>query len=370
MIKTKDQSPFRLSRIIEFDALRVIALFMILYTHSSSYIPLNLYLNVIFNSTALIGLSMFVFLSGFGLYTSVLSKGLTNFNPLDFFKKRLLRIYPLYLLSIILYFVMFNFLKIYRAVDLQPIWRAIIGHLLCLQVIFYPKIPQMMTIWFIGMIVPFYLLFIITAALPIRKFIIANVFIFLLLVFIKFIFEINNIELIDLRLIFYYPIFVFGSIVAGFAEFFYKRQKYLKPAILLNLFLITIFSLFLKTQDQLIFPHSLHLKLTDVINLIYFFIHSFLFTTLLTLGVFLISQWIKKQKSLVLYLSNLSYAAYLLHRIIYGLFFFVINRQLNLPPLISIPLFLLITILLFWISDKVVLLEKLLVKGVSQKTVG
>ncbi|WP_124977683.1 acyltransferase family protein [Aphanothece sacrum] len=367
MIKSNDQSLLKLSRIIEFDALRVMALFMILYTHFFAYVPLNLYLNVIFNNTALIGLSIFVFLSGFGLYTSVLSKGLTNFNPLDFLKKRLLRIYPLYLLSIILYFLIFNFLKIYQPFDLQPIVRAIIGHLLCLQVIFYPKIPQMMTIWFIGMIVPFYLLFLITAALPIRKFIIANLFIFLLLVFIKFIFEINDIELIDLRLIFYYPIFVFGSIVAGFAEFFNRKQIYLKPAILLNLLLITIFSLFLQTQDQLTFPHSLHLKLIDVINVIYFFIHSFLFTTLLTLGVFLISQWIKQQKSLVVYLSNLSYAAYLLHRVVYGLFFFVINRQLNLPHLVRIPLFLLITILLFWISDKVVLLEKLLLKRVFPK---
>jgi peptidoglycan/LPS O-acetylase OafA/YrhL len=43
------------------------------------------------------GPGVFILLSGLALTLSILNKGLENFNPLEFYKKRLLRIFPLYI---------------------------------------------------------------------------------------------------------------------------------------------------------------------------------------------------------------------------------------------------------------------------------
>lgn len=355
----KINTTLKSGRIIEFDALRVVSLFSILYTHANSYVPIaNIpYLPIILEGFTYAGLSIFVFLSGFGLYSSLLRKGEHRLDRLDFLKKRFLRIYPLYLVAIILYFGLFDFLKIYHPMNLEPVVRSIVFHILSLQVILFPKVAQMFTIWFIGMIIPFYILFCLTAKLPIKKFIFSNGAIFLSIVLIKIAFELTNIELIDTRLILYYPIFIAGCVVSKVSDFFYQKRNYLNIATILTGLSATAFYCFLKVRGQEILPPPLHLTMTDFTSHVYFIIYSFLVTSSLICLSFLLSRYILKIKPLIIYLSDISYAAYLMQRVIYGLAYFILYNQLGFSKSIGSILFPFVTIFLFLVSDWLVKLE-------------
>lgn len=346
-------------RIIEFDALRAVSLFSILYAHANSYIPIAdvPYLREILGGFAYAGLSIFVFLSGFGLYRSLLKKGTHRFDKLDFLKKRLLRIYPLYLVAVIIYFGLFNFLKIYHPMNLEPVVRSIVFHLMSFQIILFPKVAQMFTIWFIGIIVPFYILFCLTAELPIKKFIFFNGAIFLSIALLKIVFELTNIELMDTRLILYYPIFIAGCVASNFSEFFYQKRNYLNIATTLTGLSATVFYCFLKVRGQDILPPRLHLTMIDFTSHVYFIIYSFLVTASLICLSFMLSRYLLKIKPLIIYLSGISYAAYLMHRIIYGLAYFILYNQLDFSKIIGSVLFPFVTIFLFLVSDWLVKLE-------------
>ncbi len=354
--KTTSQS----GRIIEFDALRAIALFSVLYAHSNSYIPIGNvpYLPIILGGFAYAGLSIFVFLSGFGLYRSLLNKGSNRFDKLVFLKKRLLRIYPLYLVAVILYFGLFSFFKIYHPMTLEPVVRSFIFHIIPFQIILYPKVAQMFTLWFVGMIIPFYIFFCLTSELPIKKFVFSNVAIFLSIVLIKITFELINIELLDTRLILYYPIFIAGCVVSKFSEFFNKKRNYLNITIILTGLSSTVFYCFLRVRGQELLPPRLHLTMIDFTSHVYFIIYSLLVTSSLICLSFLLSKYIFKIKHSIIYLSGISYAAYLLHRVIYGLAYFIFYDVLGFSINIGSVLFPFVTIFLFLVSDWLVKLEK------------
>ena len=146
----------------------------------------------------------FVFVSGFGLY---LNPNNRNFNTakklLTFLKKRFLRIFPIYWIAIVLFIIFVGYLNI------DPLY--LLFHFLGMQILVTPYFgPPMLTLWFIGIIVIFYLIYIVLKSLGSIKLIIpASIGIPFFFVFLRGFFG-----LVEYRFLYYYFIFITGIVTA------------------------------------------------------------------------------------------------------------------------------------------------------------
>lgn len=137
-------------KILEFDILRALAILMLMFHHSGAY-GLSLFgrplegLNPYFEG---ILLGIFFFISGYFAERSFQKK---NEGSIRFFFSRMLRVYPPYLLALVLYiFVLgISFKK-----------RDLLVYLAGAQFFFAPNYAKpVVTIWYIGAIILFYLIF-------------------------------------------------------------------------------------------------------------------------------------------------------------------------------------------------------------------
>jgi len=139
-------------RLYELDILRVLGTFIIVFHHLPDYvgnfynfnyfgIPINLsYINVL---NTYFGLGIFVFVSGFVLYHTCPKID----SILSFLKKRVVRIFPLYLVAIALFALTLRRLSLSETLI----------HILGLQILLAPKfVVPMPTLWFVGLIVTLY----------------------------------------------------------------------------------------------------------------------------------------------------------------------------------------------------------------------
>jgi peptidoglycan/LPS O-acetylase OafA/YrhL len=138
------------AKIQEFDILRALAILMLMFHHSEAY-GLSLFgyplegLNPYFEG---ILLGIFFFISGYFAERSFQKQ---NKGSVSFFFSRMLRVYPPYLLGLILYIFMLgiSFKK-----------RDLLIYLTGTHFIFAPNYAKpVITIWYIGAIVLFYLVF-------------------------------------------------------------------------------------------------------------------------------------------------------------------------------------------------------------------
>lgn len=196
------------SRRVEIDILKIVAMILILLGHFPGYFNLPI-LREIETYLVTLGLSIFVFVSGFSL--SLNYKQIEkNVEVWPFFKKRLLRIYPLYLTALGTFILIFYVLHIYHNPKSESLILMATIHFFGLQVFFEPLIPSMFTLWYIGLIILYYTVFIvisITGGDCRRTFLIALglfAFFFCLRIFLN---------LIGDRFFMYYPLFVLGIIV-------------------------------------------------------------------------------------------------------------------------------------------------------------
>jgi hypothetical protein len=146
----------------------------------------------------------FVFVSGFGLYLNPNNRNLNSPKKiLAFLKKRFVRIFPLYWVAIILFIFVVGYL------DINPFY--LLFHFLGLQIIVAPLFgPPMLTLWFIGIIVIYYLIYIVVNLFDSIKWIIPASFGILFgFVFLNWIFG-----LVENRFFLYYLLFIFGIITA------------------------------------------------------------------------------------------------------------------------------------------------------------
>src|SRR5665811_1762005 len=196
----------RSRRLPELDILRAFAICMIVFSH---FPPLStLYID---GSTKLwcatFGLALFLFLSGFTLYRS---NSITSAADVRlFYKKRILRIYPLYLLIIAVY-VLLQVLPIgnsFLEITLTPAEIAV--NVIGLQALM--NTPSYNCLWFIGLILTFYLIYpvmMLASSEKTVRIIILSCATLVLFACLRIAFDIVN-----LRLIYYYVIFV-GGILA------------------------------------------------------------------------------------------------------------------------------------------------------------
>jgi peptidoglycan/LPS O-acetylase OafA/YrhL len=134
-------------RLVEADMLRTVAIVLIVLTHLPDYFPLpGLQPYTVY--TILFGNGLFIFLSGYLIHATTRSRPRSSLT--SFMGHRLLRIMPLYWLALAVFFVV---------VARTDLWTMLL-HLAGLQIVLAPvMVTPMATLWFIGMILIFYLIY-------------------------------------------------------------------------------------------------------------------------------------------------------------------------------------------------------------------
>jgi peptidoglycan/LPS O-acetylase OafA/YrhL len=196
----------------EIDIIRIISiLIVVILIHIPLSYAFNFYLLLdqfgvflVNNVGIYVAMGSFVFVSGFGLYLNPNNRNLNSSKKiLAFLKKRFIRIFPLYWVAIILFLFFVGYLGI------NPLY--LLYHFLGLQIIVAPYFgPPMLTLWFIGIIVIYYLIYIVINLRGSIKWILpASIVILFFFVFLNWIFG-----LVENRFFLYYLIFIFGIITA------------------------------------------------------------------------------------------------------------------------------------------------------------
>jgi peptidoglycan/LPS O-acetylase OafA/YrhL len=196
----------------ELDILRIIAcLIVIVLIHIPNnyaypfYIELSQYTGYTLHTLGIsVAMGSFVFLSGLSLYLSESNRKLNSKDKIKkFLKKRFLRIFPLYWFALIIYLLIFP--------DSGRTVIFGIAHAFGLQMIFAPMGGDpIWTIWFVGIIVIYYLIFMLMSYLDsLKKIIPASILIQAVFVTLNLLFD-----MVDYRFFQYYNIFILGIIIA------------------------------------------------------------------------------------------------------------------------------------------------------------
>src|SRR5665647_176535 len=151
-------------RLFELDALRAVAIVLIVFFHLDLFIKNNIFtltlngINYIFPEW-FYGLSLFFFISGFVLHHN--HPAISNRNEaIDFLKRRVARIYPLYWVA----FAVFITLGITLGMDAWNFFLAAIYF--CSLQIFFPPMGELFgLLWFVSLILLYYLIYLVLAML-------------------------------------------------------------------------------------------------------------------------------------------------------------------------------------------------------------
>lgn len=197
----------------EIDVLRIISIMIVvLMIHIPNnyaynfYIELSQHTGLLVHSFAIyVAMGSFTFISGFGLFLRSKNRNINSGERLiTFLKKRFLRIFPLYWVALIIFFIIYD----YSSKNIFYLLSHVVG----LQIIFAPNYSSpIWTLWFIGVIVIYYLIFIILSYLSSLKKIIPAA---LIILFIFFILN-SSFGLVEYRFFVYYLPFIGGIIAAS-----------------------------------------------------------------------------------------------------------------------------------------------------------
>jgi peptidoglycan/LPS O-acetylase OafA/YrhL len=204
-------------KIIAFDFLRALAIAMIIPAHlsnflSSTYSKLALY--SVDPYFANMGLGLFIFMSGYLLYYN--NHSINSFQSvLSFYKKRLLRIFPLYWTAIAAFTLVFfifapklNSGFVFPNAEYVFSSHNIIMHVLGLQILLAPAyVSPLLTLYFVGLIIVFY------AVYPIIIMVSKNskqLIFYSCLIFLGFLLISRTFNIIDPRFFMFFPTFIFG----------------------------------------------------------------------------------------------------------------------------------------------------------------
>jgi len=208
----------RSGRLPELDILRAFAICLIVFSH---FPPLStLYIDGSAKLwCATFGLALFLFLSGFTLYRS---NSITSVADVRlFYKKRIIRIYPLYVLIIAVY-VLLQVLPLgnsFLETTLAPTEIAV--NVIGLQALL--NTPSYNALWFIGLILTFYLIYPVMMLATSEKTV--RIIIFSCATLALFACLRIAFDIVNLRLIYYYVIFV-GGILASKALLTHTHQSH------------------------------------------------------------------------------------------------------------------------------------------------
>ncbi|MFW9959167.1 MAG: acyltransferase family protein [Candidatus Odinarchaeota archaeon] len=201
-------------RLVEIDMLRIVSILIVVIM---IHVPLNYAYNfyndldrfgvfVVNNVGIFTAMGSFVFASGFGLYLNPNNRKINSTKKiLAFLKKRVLRIFPLYWIALVLFLFFLDYLRI------NPFY--LLAHIFGLQIFVAPEFgAPILTLWFIGVIVLYYLTYIIINTVgSIKRIIPVSIAIFFFFVLLNGVFG-----LVEYRFFFYYFMFIAGIAAAGF----------------------------------------------------------------------------------------------------------------------------------------------------------
>jgi peptidoglycan/LPS O-acetylase OafA/YrhL len=304
-------------RLLTFDFLKAIAIILIILSHLHDFIPGNQFWLVLAPYFAMFGLGLFVFTSGYLIsYTNETFQSINQ--VLDFYKRRITRIYPLYWVALLINIVTFSIYvplfdpRFNYMVTVNPgDYQSLIIHLLGLQVLLSPAFVDSVVFWFVGFILICYLLY------PIFAFISQDLKkIVLLTLLICFIFSILNLKfhVIGYAIFEYFLLFVIGIIC--FKKKFIGNKIYIKYIIASIPFLFIIIYLYNNEIFKIFSFFS---------NFQYGLIQLLLFNLIVILGTIIASevseklvksQFIFNFKNYIEAISSASYCAYLFQGII------------------------------------------------------
>jgi peptidoglycan/LPS O-acetylase OafA/YrhL len=316
-------------RNISIDLLRSISiLYIVGFWHLLNYTTaFPCYNNFITLRITNIILGLFIFISGYFI-------GLSHYNtrqetPFSFYKKKIIRIYPLYILAIIIFTIL----------NLSSGWtslKAIFAISMFVQ-------PAPNTLWFITMLLFFYLLSPLIINICHRHSI-KEISLYCTILILTLVAYGFFTKLLDVRIVLYFPSFVMGILVAMHDEqtnvdlfYPYKKNFYFV------LIILSIGISFIKTN---------HSGLNDLLHLPMVLLCSYIFFT--------IGQKIKIASTpiynFIIIISYSSYCMYLFHRPIY-----VVLKKIYFPKsdlfqviylvMFCVPLIIIISFILQKIYD-------------------
>ena len=227
------------NRVIEFDIVRALAIFLILFHHLSQH-SFNFYvfhfrgqlldLTFIYWWESYFGLGVFVFISGY-----LLSKENPSFERgrdiKQFILKRYIRIFPLYTLALILFIALDDHIR--GSLNVCTFMLNLLG----LQIIFGSNdCPPLLTLWFVGLILSYYYVFIMLAKFG-RSLIRFITLVFTILLFGVLLRKIMG--LMDERFLFFFGIFVAGMLGAKYKLI--EKMKFRHVTFFSPLFVILVY---------------------------------------------------------------------------------------------------------------------------------
>lgn len=300
------------NRVIEFDIVRALAIFLILFHHLPQH-SFNFYafhlnghlldLTFIYWWESYLGLGIFVFISGY-----ILSRKNPSFKKWgdikQFILKRYVRIFPLYIVALVLFIALSGHIR--GSLNIC----SFVLNLLGLQIIFASKycLP-LLTLWFVGLILSYYYSFIILATFG-RGFIRFITLVFTILLFSKLL--MRFIGLMDDRFVLYFGIFVAG--ILGGKYKLIEKMKFRHVIFISPLFIILVYLYVAFINPKEIRSFLSFIGMSDFIvkNLIILWLVSVVFA--LARVIIRTDRYVFLQK-----IAYASYGMYLFHRPVWWL---------------------------------------------------
>ncbi len=303
------------NKFFELELLRVTGIFLIFYSHSTPYLGWDARYSDFIKDPGAVGLGIFFVLSGFLLQRSRSIQG-DDFNSVSFLKKRLTRIFPLYWLTLVVFVVYFRHFDVLLSPQFEPVAPTFLVHFLGLHLFFRPLTSEIFTLWYIGALVPYYFLFGFTAKFKFSKYLVLNLMILISLFILKLALQRWGIKLIDVRLFLHYPTFLIGTVIAYLdRELLWVKNKALVFTVVLGAAAISYVPLI--GNDQIKLGNKIRLSMKSMA----YYGYSVTWTFFIISLIFVIAPLFFKFPGIIRFLSQNSYAMYLFHRPIYGIFY-------------------------------------------------
>ncbi len=305
--------PERSQRLLELDILRAFAICLIVFSHfpplSTIYIDLSARL-----WCATFGLALFLFLSGFSLHRS---NSITSAaDVLPFYKKRIIRIYPLYVLIIAVY-VLLQVLPLGTPfLETTLTSGEIAVNVIGLQALL--NTPSYNALWFIGLILTFYMIYPVMMLASSEKAV--RIVIFSCAALALFAFLRIAFDIVNLRLIYYYVIFV-GGILASKALLTHAHRSHFSTRRSRIVYIVGALSLLgiamAFYQQNLGETGELVSFYANMANYVPKALISFLFISCALCAARVVTMTFNKRYyALSLFISLLSYSIYLVHPLV------------------------------------------------------
>jgi peptidoglycan/LPS O-acetylase OafA/YrhL len=249
----------------EVDVLKATAILLIVFGHIDNNVSFYDLIGFLGYYNGVIGLSIFFFVSGFLLsQTDPVVSSLQDFKK--FYRKKFIRIYPLYWVALASLVIIFGLLQISpgHVVPYNFSLDTMLLHFSGLQGIF--PWNEIQSMWFVGVIILFYLLYPIIACVPknlVETFVVSSgILILLIILHVSF-------GLIHAGALDYYPLFVSGIFInkiaysskKGSDENFRKKVLFSNLILLAVLFLLLALRLFHLLNAQFLPGILIHILL-------------------------------------------------------------------------------------------------------------